>query len=346
MRPSGLDTVFRLQGSQGPFIVGVSHIRTLPYQVGRFVAGNTVFTGVDARWMYAGVQLRSEWITGQSFDGVTTKGWYVDGFVHRLAMGPVTAVARIEQLDYDTPVTAFQLHARRQTIGARVRLFDGLSVQANLMHHTGRLAAYHDGALDLSVTYSVRRDLQPPLMPEAAPQTIPWHRRLEARVVAGVGLLVAGSLGAVLVVTTRAVTDSSLARASDELQAARAGFYRLVDDRAEFASAEAALVTALPVFRAHMTDTRLAEDAATLGAMADDYRRQLKADFCVVTDRDGRWTAQSGWPETARSAPARSARRLRRRRPDDRRATSSRWAIACFWSSPSPRVSRKKSWGL
>jgi hypothetical protein len=158
VRPSGLDTVLRLQGSQGPFIVGISHIRTLPYQVGSFVNGNTAFTGVDARWMYAGVQLRSEWITGQSFDGVTTKGWYVDGSIHRLMMGPITAVARIEQLDYATPVTAFEMHARRQTIGARVRLFEGLSVQANLMHHTGRLAAYHEGALDVSVTYSVRRD--------------------------------------------------------------------------------------------------------------------------------------------------------------------------------------------
>ena len=135
-------------------------------------------------------------------------------------------------------------------------------------------------------------------MAEAAPHTLPWHRRLEARVVTGVGLLVACSLGAVLIVTTRAVTDSSLTRASDELQAARAAFYRLVDDRAEFASTEAALVTALPVFRAHMTDTRIAEDAATLGAMADEYRRQLKSDFCVVTDRDGRWTAQSGWSST------------------------------------------------
>ena len=158
VRPSGLDTVLHVQGSQGPFIVGVSHIRTLPYQAGSFIHGNTLFTGVDARWMYAGVQLRSEWITGQSFDGVSTKGWYVDGSVHRLAMGPITAVARIEQLDYDTPATAFEMHARRQTIGARVRLFDGLSVQTNLMHHTGRLAAYHEGALDLSVTYSVRHD--------------------------------------------------------------------------------------------------------------------------------------------------------------------------------------------
>lgn len=158
VRASGLDTVLRVQGSEGPFIVGVSHIRTKPYQPAVFAHGNTVFTGLDARWMYGGVQVRAEWMTGQPFDGVSTKGWYVDGSVHRLAMGPVTAVARIEQLDYDTPVTAFEVHARRQTLGARVRLFDGLSVQANVMHHAGRLAAYHDGALDVSVTYSVRHD--------------------------------------------------------------------------------------------------------------------------------------------------------------------------------------------
>jgi hypothetical protein len=156
VRPPGLDTVIRVQSSRGPFIVGVSRIRTLPYQTGGFVSGNAVFTGLDLRWMYEGVQLSTEWLTGQSFDGVTTKGWYVEGSAHRPVMGPVTAVARIEQLDYNTPQTDFEVHARRQTVGARVRLLDGLSVQANLLHHTGLLVAYHATVLDLSVTYSVR----------------------------------------------------------------------------------------------------------------------------------------------------------------------------------------------
>ena len=45
-----------------------------------------------------------------------------------------------------------------------------------------------------------------------------------------------------------------------------------------------------------MTDSRLAEDIATLEAMGEEYRGQLNADFCIVTDRDGHWTSQPGWP--------------------------------------------------
>ena len=115
--------------------------------------------------------------------------------------------------------------------------------------------------------------------------------------IAGVSILVALSLGAVLVATTRAVTNRSLERTAADLDAARAAFYRLANDRAEFAAAQAALVTALPVFRAHLTDSRLAEDVATLAAMGQEYRRQLKADFCIVADHEGRWTSTPGWPD-------------------------------------------------
>jgi len=135
-----------------------------------------------------------------------------------------------------------------------------------------------------------------------APSPLPWHLRLEARVIAGVSVLVALSLGAVLVATTRAVTHRSLERSVADLDAARAAFYRLADDRAEFAAAQAALVTALPVFRAHMTDSRLAEDVATLEAMGQEYRRQLKADFCIVADHEGRWTSTPGWPGGVKAA--------------------------------------------
>jgi PAS domain S-box-containing protein len=119
---------------------------------------------------------------------------------------------------------------------------------------------------------------------------------MEATVVVGVSLLVGLSLGAVLLVTTRVLMSWSLTRASEELAAARSAFSHLVDTRAEFAAAQTRLITALPVFRAHMTDSRLASDATTIDAMADEYRRQLKAQFCIVTDRDGRWTGSPGWP--------------------------------------------------
>src|ERR1700688_1645215 len=125
---------------------------------------------------------------------------------------------------------------------------------------------------------------------------IPWHRRIEAVVVAGSSLLVALSLAAVLVATTRLVTTRSLDRASLDLQTARGTFYHLIANQAASAAAQAQLITALPVFRAHMTDSRLASDAATMLAMADAYRQQLGAEFCIVTDRDGLWIGSPGWP--------------------------------------------------
>src|SRR5688572_25528110 len=136
---------------------------------------------------------------------------------------------------------------------------------------------------------------------------LPWHRRLEARVIVGVIALVALSLSAILVATTRVVTARALERTSSDLEAARVAFRRLVDDRAGFASAQSALVTALPVFRAHLTDTRLREDVATLEAMSDHYRQQLKATFAVVGDADGRWIAKSGWADGGASSEVAAA---------------------------------------
>jgi hypothetical protein len=154
-RPAGLDSVFRVQSYRGPFIAGASHLRTLPYQRGRFISGRTEFTGIDLRWMRNGIQLRGEWLTGHPFRGTRTHGWYADAIVHHLAMGPVTAVARIEQLDY-VARPPFDKHARRQTFGARVRLPRGLAVQMNLLHHSGLDNGQGPMALDLGLNYSIR----------------------------------------------------------------------------------------------------------------------------------------------------------------------------------------------
>ena len=157
VRRSGVDTVIRLQSFVGPFIAGVSHIQTTPYMDPRFALGKSAFTGLDVRWMHDGVQLRGEWITGRPFDGTTTSGWYSDAIVHRPGMGPVTAVFRIERLDYDT-VPAHAFHAQRQTMGARIRLFDRLSAQLNVVHQTGHVAEYGSAPFDVGVTYSLRHD--------------------------------------------------------------------------------------------------------------------------------------------------------------------------------------------
>jgi hypothetical protein len=157
VRQSGLDAVARLQAYYGPLIAGVSRIRTSPLQSAADHHGPAEFTGIDLRWTVSGVQLRGEWTTGRPFEGATTTGWYADGLVHLVGMGPVTAVARIEQLAFEEPSEAEDSSARRQTIGARVRLAGGFAVNVNLVHRQGELKDYRPTSLDLGLTWSARR---------------------------------------------------------------------------------------------------------------------------------------------------------------------------------------------
>src|SRR5688500_1349532 len=111
---------------------------------------------------------------------------------------------------------------------------------------------------------------------------------MEAVVVAGVTLLVGVAIAAVLLAATRVATQQSLDRAAADVESAREAFHQLLETRARSAASLTRLVTTLPVFRAHLTDPRLAENAATIGAMADGYRQQLDADFSLVADARGR----------------------------------------------------------
>lgn len=154
-RRSGIDSVTRLQGHYGPWIVGVSRIDTRPYFPARFAGGRSVFTGVDLRWTFAGVLVSGEWITGRPFEGTKTDGWHADVVVHRPIMGPVTAVWRSEQLDYDAAPPRAR-SASRHTAGARVRLIRNLSAQVNVLHQTGDLTDAYATAVDIALTYSVR----------------------------------------------------------------------------------------------------------------------------------------------------------------------------------------------
>jgi hypothetical protein len=156
-RRRGVDAVVRAQHHTGPLIVGASFVRTLPYQSPTFARGHALFGGVDVRWMRGGLQLRGEWLGGRPFDGTTTTGWYADAILHRVGMGPVTALARVERLAYDAN-PPFAMYAARQTVGARVRLVHGLAVQANLVAQTGAIARRASTALDVGIVYSVRQD--------------------------------------------------------------------------------------------------------------------------------------------------------------------------------------------
>lgn len=154
VRQRGLDRVFRVQGYRGAVVAGVSHMRTRPYERRSFAHGEAVFTGVDIRWMHAGTQLRAEWITGQPFEGPSTTGWYVDAIVHRPVLGPVTLVARAEELDYDAG--NFSGYLKRYTGGARMQLSPALVAHVNVSHDPTSTRSRHtavDGALTCVIRF-------------------------------------------------------------------------------------------------------------------------------------------------------------------------------------------------
>jgi hypothetical protein len=154
-RPGGLNSVIRVQAAGGPLIIGASYIRTRPSKERWFATGTTEFTGADLRWMKDGVQLRGEWITGRPFSGAKTHGAYVDGLIHRPRMGPVTAVARIEYLDY--LAGPFSEFPRRYTLGARVRLTQALTAQVNYIRQPHQEEHdSHRASLDIGLSYTIR----------------------------------------------------------------------------------------------------------------------------------------------------------------------------------------------
>lgn len=155
-RRPGTDRAVRVQGAAGPWIIGVSHIRTQPYQPARFAHGDAEFAGIDLRWMRGGIQVRGEWITGQPFRGTHTAGGYADLLVHRPGLGPVTVVVRAERLAYDA-VPPFALYAERYTAGARIRLRERVAAQVNVLAQHG-VPREPRAALDVALTYVFRRD--------------------------------------------------------------------------------------------------------------------------------------------------------------------------------------------
>jgi hypothetical protein len=157
-RREGTNESIRVQGYRGQFIVGVSHARSNPYLPARFAVGRQAFTGFDVRWAHrTGVQALGEFLTGHSYEGVTTTGWYIDGLLHRPGMGPFTAVVRGESLDYTAP-SPRDRSARRLTVGARVRWPGPVTVQLNYLRQRGDLPHIKKHSLDVSATYSIRMD--------------------------------------------------------------------------------------------------------------------------------------------------------------------------------------------
>ena len=155
-RRPGADVIARVQAYRGSLVVGASHVRSETYGPQPWANGSMAFTGLDVRWMSNGVQLRGEFINGQPWDGTRTWGGYVDAFVHVPAMGPVTAVARLEALDYKTARAEFNSAPTGAAAGARIKVSDGLYAQVNVTHRPDEPYGPAVTATDMALTYTVR----------------------------------------------------------------------------------------------------------------------------------------------------------------------------------------------
>jgi hypothetical protein len=154
-RRKALDETVRFQGAAGAWVIGASYIRTPRAERFRLASGNAEFGGIDVRWMQDGVQIRGEWIEGRPFVGAHTSGGYVDAFIHRPRMGPVTGILRAERLDYDAG--RFSSHPRRYTAGARVRISSALVGSVNLVQQPTDVRLPRVSSVDVGLTFSIRR---------------------------------------------------------------------------------------------------------------------------------------------------------------------------------------------
>lgn len=160
IRRPGTTRTGRAEVAGRGLVIGLSAIDTTPYLPATFAKGRARYTGVDLRWMRNGVQVRGEWLDGQPFDGTTTTGGYLDAIVHTRRMDRVTALARVETLDYDT-TSRFALKTHRLSAGARMRLWQQLAISAGLAHQFGQQTQHERTALDAGITWAWRTDLWP-----------------------------------------------------------------------------------------------------------------------------------------------------------------------------------------
>jgi hypothetical protein len=165
-RRSGLNAVVRVQTYFKGLVLGLSEMHSKAYLSEQVAPGNLQFTGLDGRYAKGGVQVRGEWMTGKPWAGTNTRAWYVDTMIHRPFMGPVTAVYRVESLDFSSPVPydyrgmlcVMPWYGDRQTMGGRVRLPRGFTANLNYIRQFGELSEDMSprNAIDVGLTYSFR----------------------------------------------------------------------------------------------------------------------------------------------------------------------------------------------
>jgi signal transduction histidine kinase len=132
------------------------------------------------------------------------------------------------------------------------------------------------------------------------PLSTPWRARLETRLLLFVTLVSGAAVVAMLIAADRVITAGAVERTHEDQDAAKQAFDRLLERRGEFAASQSRLITELPIFRAHLSDPRIAADEATIQALAEQYRTSVSADFLLVATADGGWRGRSNWPGPSR----------------------------------------------
>jgi PAS domain S-box-containing protein len=127
---------------------------------------------------------------------------------------------------------------------------------------------------------------------------VPWHRRLEARVLIA-GVTVSGfCLMAVLLAAVELVSRYGLHKADEQITSAKAGFDQLLVNRSTFFHTQLRLVTELPTFLALLNNSEISSHEPTMSAMAEHYRAELRAQACVISDVAGHQLGKSELEET------------------------------------------------
>src|SRR6185436_11097218 len=113
---------------------------------------------------------------------------------------------------------------------------------------------------------------------------IPWHRRLEARVLLA-GVTVSGfCVAAVLLASVELVSRYGLRKADEQIASSKASFDQLLVNRSTFIHTQLRLITELPIFLALLNSSEIRGDKPTMDAMAEHYRSELRAEACVISD--------------------------------------------------------------
>ena len=294
-----------------------------PVHPGASYARSNPYLSPDSRW--AGRRSRAPTFDGRTRRGLQARGEFLKGHSYEGYRQSVsTRMASSIGQGWDRSRRSFVVNGSTTTSAPRARGEATDAGDASAPAGSGhaavelpapawRPAAYQDPIDRPSATYPPSGSLKRwrARFVRKYDGTTAWRR-----VAAGILLLVTLSLAAV-VVATRVTTRSAVARAADNLEGARAAFYRLVDERAEFAASADTpdhRASALP-FDDDQPGYR--EGRRDAHEMAEGYRQNLNAQFAIVTD-SGRtsigYGRMAGRTRTAcavaDSRPRRSGRRI------------------------------------